>query len=410
MKTRILLALVLVAILFMGTAAPSEASSCQPVYHTVKAGQNLTQIARLYGVTVNSIVKANNLWNANIIYVGQRLLIPVPCPTEPSTGCTAIHVVKRGEYLKVIAARYGTTVAVLVNLNGIKNPNLIYPGQRLKVPTKCTTPPTPSTGKWQGQYWNNRNLAGSPQLTRKDKAVNFNWGTGGPGDGIHNDNFSARWTRTIEFKAGYYRFHVWADDGVRLWLDGQLLIDEWHDTPLANYWSETKYLSGKHNVRIEYYEHLGGAHIGFEIKTSQAPGGPKKPGLKADALWKGEYYPYRTWESCCPIVRYEPKIFFDWGSGSPFPGYREDDFNVRWTRNVYFDKGRFYFTIEVDDGVILTIDGDTVLSAWYDTNGAAYTVYYDIPKAGVYPVKIEYYEATGNAKIKITVNGPYTTW
>lgn len=413
MKTRTLLALVLVAILVTGAAVPAEASPCQPVYHTVKVGQNLTQIARLYGVTVQAIVKANNLWNPNVIYVGQRLLIPVPCPDEPSTECTKIHVVKRGEYLKVIAARYGTTVAVLVKLNGIRNPNLIYPGQRLKVPTKCTPTPTPPTGKWQGQYWNNRSLAGNPQLTRKDQAVNFVWGRGGPGGGIYHDNFSARWTRTVAFKAGYYRFHLWADDGVRMWLDGHLLIDKWHDTAPAHYWSESKYLSGKHKIRIEYYEHCGGAQIGFEIKPWEAPNGectpdPEPP--EGDSLWKGEYYPYRTWESCCPIVRYEPTIFFDWGTGSPFPGYRENDFNVRWTKNVFFEKGRYYFTIEVDDAVCFSINGETVINEWHDTNGTAYTVYYDIPKRGVYPVKIEYYEATGNAKIKFTVNGPPSTW
>jgi len=109
-------------------------------------------------------------------------------------------------------------------------------------------------------------------------------------------------------------------------------------------------------------------------------------------------------------VRYEPTIYFDWGSGAPFAGYREDDFNVRWTKNVFFEKGRYYFTIEVDDAVCFSINGDTVINEWYDTNGTSYTVYYDIPKRGTYPVKIEYYEATGNAKIKITVNGPPSSW
>jgi len=163
---------------------------------------------------------------------------------------------------------------------------------------------------------------------------------------------------------------------------------------------------------------LGGAQVGFEIKPGQVSDGQCSPGEcgtgtgsnQGDALWKGEYYPYRTWESCCPIVRYEPTIFFDWGTGSPFPGYRENDFNVRWTRNVFFEKGRYYFTIEVDDAVCFTINGDTVINEWHDTNGTAYTVYYDIPKAGTYPVKIEYYEATGNAKIKIMVSGPPSSW
>jgi LysM repeat protein len=416
MKMRLSLVAVLVLLLASAFVPAASADPCEAVYHVVKPGENLTQIARYYGVTVQSIVNANNLWNPNVIYVGQRLRIPVPCEPPPPTGCTTTYVVKRGEYLKLIAARYGTTINAIVRLNNIKNPNLIYPGQRLKVPVPCPVPkpptPTPS-GPWKGQYWNNRTLAGNPHFTRKDAAVNFSWGLGGPGGGIYHDNFSARWTRTRAFKAGYYRFHVWVDDGVRLWVDEQLLIDQWHDTALAHYQSKIKYMSaGNHTLRIEYYEHTGGAQIKFQIIQSSAPNGevPDGPTPQPSAQWKGEYYPYRTWESCCPTVRYEPTIFFDWGTGSPFPGYRQDDFNVRWTKDVYFEAGRYYFTIEVDDAVCFTINGDTVINEWHDTNGAAYTVYYDIPKSGTYPVKIEYYEATGNAKIKFTVKGPPNSW
>jgi LysM repeat protein len=411
MKGRLLSIVILIALLLSGFSFRAEAQTCQPVYHVVKPGQNLSQIARYYGVSVQDIVKANNLWNPNFIYTGQHLLIPKACSQPPPQNvCYKIHVVKRGEYLKLIARQYGTTWQAIANLNNLKNPNYIYAGQRLKVPTTC--PDGGSSKPWTGQYWNNRTLAGNPHFTRKDAAVDFNWGLGGPGGGVYHDSFSARWTRTQSFKAGYYRFHVWVDDGVRLWVDEQLLINQWHDTAPAHYQSAIKYMTaGNHTLRIEYYEHTGGAQIKFEIKPSSAPNGPPPNGpVPVPSLWKGEYYPYRTWESCCPTVRYEPMIYFDWGAGSPFPGYRENDFNVRWTKKVYFEKGRYYFTIEVDDAVCLTIDGNTVMNEWHDTNGAAYTVYYDIPESGTYPVKVEYYEATGNAKIKITVNGPSNSW
>lgn len=416
MKVRLLSIVILVSLLLAGLTFPAKADTCAPVYHVVKPGQNLSQIARYYGVPVQAIVKANNLWNPNLIYVGQHLLIPKPCtqpppPPPPDQGCTKIHVVQRGEYLKQIAYKYGTTWQAIAQANHLKNPNLIYTGQRLRIPVKCTDGDT--SKPWTGQYWNNRTLAGNPHFTRKDAAVNFNWGLGGPGGGVYHDNFSARWTRTQSFKAGYYRFHIWVDDGVRLWVDNQLLINKWQDTSPAHYQSDIKYMSaGNHTLRIEYYEHTGGAQIRLQIDQSAAPNGEDSNGPipEPSAQWKGAYYPFRTWESCCPIIRYEPMIFFDWGAGSPFPGYRENDFNVRWTKNVYFEKGRYYFLIEVDDAVCLTIDGNTVMNEWHDTNGAAYTVYYDIPKSGTYPVKVEYYEATGNAKIKITVNGPPNSW
>ena len=78
MKVRLLSIVILFAVLLAGYSSPqeAEASACTPVYHVVRAGQNLTQIARYYGVSVQSIVNANNLWNPNLIYTGQTLYIP----------------------------------------------------------------------------------------------------------------------------------------------------------------------------------------------------------------------------------------------------------------------------------------------------------------------------------------------
>jgi LysM repeat protein len=275
MKSRLLLVSVLVILILGGLLVPRPAQACQPVYHIVKPGENLSQIAAYYGVTVQAIVQANNLWNPNYIYVGQYLLIPVPCEPSPPTGCYKTHVVKRGEYLKVIAARYGVSVTAIVNANGIKNPNLIYPGQRLKIPTECKPEPKPTpspTGPWSGAYWNNRNLAGSPHFTRNEKAVNFDWGVTSPGNGINHDNFSARWTRTRKFDAaGWYRFTIRVDDGVRLWVDGKLLIDKWRDTAPTTYYIDTYLAAGNHKLAVEYYEHTGGAQIRLQITAISAP-------------------------------------------------------------------------------------------------------------------------------------------
>jgi LysM repeat protein len=149
MKVRLVSIVVLIAVLLMGFSFSAEAQTCKPVFHVVKPGQNLYQISRYYGVSMQAISKANNLWNPNLIYAGQTLRIPVPCsqPPPPSNKCTKIHVVKRGQYLKQIANLYGTTWQALVKLNGIKNPNVIYPGQRLKVPVKCATPPAKPTSQ-----------------------------------------------------------------------------------------------------------------------------------------------------------------------------------------------------------------------------------------------------------------------
>ncbi len=115
----------------------------QAVEHIVQRGEYLALIANKYGVSVNAIVKANNLRNANFVYPGQKLIISAPgtaatTPTPISTAGTAasgrVHIVRRGETLQSIALKYGVTVRELSAANHIRNPNFIYVGQRLIIP------------------------------------------------------------------------------------------------------------------------------------------------------------------------------------------------------------------------------------------------------------------------------------
>ena len=103
--------------------------------HTVGRGETLGEIAARYGVSVTALVKANDLANANLIRIGQRLTIPAKGGTEQGGGgsATVTHVVKSGETLSQIAARYGTTVAALVKQNDIARPSLIVVGTKLTI-------------------------------------------------------------------------------------------------------------------------------------------------------------------------------------------------------------------------------------------------------------------------------------
>jgi hypothetical protein len=93
-----------------------------------------------------------------------------------------------------------------------------------------TTPDAPGTGL-TGTYFSDEDLT-TPVLTRTDPTINFNWSTGSPDPIVPADGFSARWTGRV--KAQYsenYTFTFKADDGVRLWVNGQLLIDQWNALP-----------------------------------------------------------------------------------------------------------------------------------------------------------------------------------
>src|SRR5262249_5564875 len=112
-------------------------------------------------------------------------------------------------------------------------------------------------------YWNNMYFSGTPVMKRDDGtgALNFDWGLGSPGGscGVPTDNFSARWTRTVYFNAGTYRFTATADDGVRVYIDGVMYINAWIDQPPTTYNGKVTLSAGNHTVRMDYYEHGYGA-------------------------------------------------------------------------------------------------------------------------------------------------------
>lgn len=115
--------------------------------HVVQPGDTLWGISRRYNTTVDAIVRANNIPNPNLIYVGQVLEIPdgtSPTPVPPVNPST--YVVRAGDTLSQIARTFNTTVAALVQANNIANPNLIYVGQVLIIPGSTTAPPTPPPG------------------------------------------------------------------------------------------------------------------------------------------------------------------------------------------------------------------------------------------------------------------------
>ncbi len=110
-------------------------------YYTVRAGDTLYSIAWRFGTTVQAIVQANGIINPNLIFYGQVLWIP--SGSGGPTGST-IYIVQRGDTLYSIARRFGTTYQALAALNGLRSPYTIYVGQRLIISGSGTLPPPSS--------------------------------------------------------------------------------------------------------------------------------------------------------------------------------------------------------------------------------------------------------------------------
>ncbi len=248
--------------------------------------------------------------------------------------------------------------------------------------------------EWQAQYWSNRFLSGSPALIRTEKAISFDWAFGSPSPGIPKDNWSARWEWVGTFASGWYRFRTFTDDGVRVWVDGKPVIDQWFDMPGAANNGDIYLTAGMHRVRMEYYEHTGYARA--YLSWTRFAGEPEYQG------WKGEYFNNRNLSGDPSFIRDDPKVDFDWGWGDAYPGVGlgADDFSVRWTRRMRFDAGYWRFKATVSDGIRIYVDGQKVVDAWREqeatsVSGDVYLL------AGEHEVKIEYFEGRGRAVVRV---------
>jgi YVTN family beta-propeller protein len=122
---------------------------------------------------------------------------------------------------------------------------------------------SPNTGTGlQGRYFNNLALSGAPALSRIE-VVSFGWSTGSPGPGVNSDQFSVRWSGRVEATAsGNFQFQTRANDGVRLWINGTLVIDDWN-----NHTSTVDRTTGsialvknqRYSLVLEYYDNTGDA-------------------------------------------------------------------------------------------------------------------------------------------------------
>jgi hypothetical protein len=210
---------------------------------------------------------------------------------------------------------------------------------------------TPVPNEWSGEYFANSNLSGDPAYTTRERRVDFDWGGGAPA-GLPANGFSVRWTGHWGFEAGEYTFFAYADDGIRLWLDGQPLLDHWGAG--AGFYEETVQVAteGLHQVKLEYFEGVGDAAIYLLWRrTDLYP------------VWDAEYYA-NPWVDSPPVGSdTDTVIQVDWGLGCP-AGLSCDSFSVEWWAAPLFPAGTHRIYVYADEGYRLYLDG-----AWRGEGG-----------------------------------------
>ena len=256
------------------------------------------------------------------------------------------------------------------------------------------------------------------KASRTDAAVNFDWASNAPVSGVTADNFSVRWTGQVQAPlSGNYTFSTTADDGVRLWVNGQLMIDNWIDQSATTKTSAAVPLVAgtKYDIKMEYYER-GGAAVAKLLWTY--PGQAQQP-IPTTQLYPaplvagltGQYYnDPGTGAHFGTLVttRTDATVNFTWGTASPASGVTSNNFSVRWTGRVEAPvSGTYRFTTVSNDGIRLWVNGQQVVNNWTDHGTTTNTSAAVTLTAGVrYTLTLEFYDHTGDATARLQWSYP----
>jgi uncharacterized protein YgiM (DUF1202 family) len=262
-------------------------------------------------------------------------------------------------------------------------------------PPATPTPAPPPAGftTWRASFYPNRDLTGEPALIAEYADLNFNWGTGSPGGSVPADNFSARFERLYNLETGNYTFVTQSDDGVRVWVDNDLVIDDWREGSERQN-SAARTLSGSHALRVEYFEAGGQADLGFDMALQRSTDD-----------WDTAYFNNTNLDGVPSVQRYEPRSQYpldrQWGTGSPVPGaVAEDNWSARWRGRFYFEPGDYVFAAQSDDGVRVYLDGLRVVDAWSDGYKEVANRFLGVG-TGDHEIVVEFYERGGAASVRV---------
>jgi hypothetical protein len=174
--------------------------------------------------------------------------VDLPGENSETLVIPGAQLVNAGSYDVLVSNNYGSTNSVVVHLDVVPVGVGVGNGIGLRA------------DYWTTSYYTNA-FTNAPTLTRVDPTVNFNWGTGSPDPSISADYFKARWTGQVQALGDdTYTFATVTDDGVRLWVNGQKLIDNWtmhgSTTDTGNIVLQG---TNKYDIVMEYFENTGGA-------------------------------------------------------------------------------------------------------------------------------------------------------
>lgn len=194
---------------------------------------------------------------------------------------------------------------------------------------------------WAGEIFSGENFNGKSIILGGEGAISplkeldLDWGPGSPHPIIPKDYFSARFKNKWKIDStDLYSIKVSADDKIRVYVDGQLVIDSWKYVPGGNREVQLPLTKGVHDIRVDYYENILNARVKVDVIKASADYTEKKKSVK-----------------------------YNWGLKGPVSG-KYDRFTAKFDQSQSLDQGDYFVQTYADDGLIIDVDGKTIIDRW----------------------------------------------
>ena len=269
----------------------------------------------------------------------------------------------------------------------------------------------------RGEYFEMANLK-TPFVSRVDRLIQFNWGTGAPAQGVAPDRFTARWTGYLQAPVtGTYQFRTASDDGVRLWVDGVLRINNWTTHPATlNVSPLIPLVAGQRvPVRVEYFENTGQAMVRLDWRRIGAGGFGVIPAARFatedsdSAQGQGlnaQYFDLAS-QTAANATRLDAGVNFNWRGASPIEGIATGPFAARWTGLVRaMNAGNYVFRVVGDSGFRLWVNGVLRIDRADNRSTSTATASINLAAGQQANIRLEYYGLSNRSLIRLDWRKP----
>jgi len=259
-------------------------------------------------------------------------------------------------------------------------------------------PLMPAAGQFVAEYYANATLSGAATISRIEGSgskLAFNWAAGAPATGIPADNFSVRWRGMITASAtGIYTFSAGSDDGSRVYIDNELVVDNWSAHGYLVRTGDIGLTAGDHQIRIEYFDGVADARLTFEYVQKAIPVNS----------FIGQYWDNGVFQGNPVLIRQDAGINADWGTGTPYAPLGTNYFSIQWDGTIdIVETGIYQFNITADDKMRLWVDDmeTPLIDAWIIQSATAYSALKGMT-GGTHTVKVRYMENEGDATARLS--------